>query len=86
MIHARAKDQTHAQRLLAIGADSAVPETLEASLQLAGQVLAAEGLPETAIVSRLARQRRAELEVLRPNAASPPAGAESRSAPRASNR
>jgi CPA2 family monovalent cation:H+ antiporter-2 len=78
VIHARAKDQTHAQRLRAIGATSAVPETLEASLQLAAQVLAADGLPDTAIASRLARQRRAELELLQTNTASLPPGGSAR--------
>ncbi|HUV32251.1 MAG TPA: cation:proton antiporter [Devosiaceae bacterium] len=60
VIHARAKDAAHAARLTAVGAASAVPEALEGSLQLAGQVLVAEGLPEEAIYARLARQRDAE--------------------------
>ena len=40
---------------------SAVPEALEGSLQLAGRVLAGEGLPEEAIDARLALQREAEI-------------------------
>ncbi len=65
VIHARAKDQLHAHRLREIGAASAIPETLEASLQLAGEVLSAHGLRENAVSARLARQRRAEVEALR---------------------
>jgi CPA2 family monovalent cation:H+ antiporter-2 len=61
IIHARAKDQTHAAKLMEAGAISAVPEALEASLQLAAQILAAEGVKEAAIANRLARQRRAEM-------------------------
>jgi CPA2 family monovalent cation:H+ antiporter-2 len=81
MIHARAKDQVHAARLRGLGATTAVPETLEASLQVAGEVLAAQGLTESAILSRLARQRRAEIEALRATSHSPPAGAAAPSAP-----
>jgi CPA2 family monovalent cation:H+ antiporter-2 len=61
VIHARAKDHAHARRLLGIGVASAVPETLEGSLQLAGRVLAGEGLPEDVIDARLALQREAEI-------------------------
>ncbi|MEX0853489.1 MAG: cation:proton antiporter [Bauldia sp.] len=64
VIHARAKDRAHARRLIEIGVKSAVPETLEGSLQLAGQVLAGEGLPEEAIDARLALQRDAEIAKL----------------------
>ncbi len=65
VIHARAKDQRHARRLMEIGAASAVPEALEGSLQLAGRVLAGEGLPDDAIDARLAQQREAEIERLK---------------------
>jgi CPA2 family monovalent cation:H+ antiporter-2 len=61
VIHARAKDRAHARRLIALGVASAVPEALEGSLQLAGRVLAGEGLPEEAIDARLAVQRDAEI-------------------------
>ncbi len=61
VIHARAKDATHACRLTEIGVASAVPETLEGSLQLAGRVLAGEGLPDEAVDARLALQREAEI-------------------------
>jgi CPA2 family monovalent cation:H+ antiporter-2 len=81
IVHARAKDQAHARHLRAIGAASAVPEALEASLQLAAQVLAAEGLREAAIASRLERQRRTELEQLQVHNVSPPPGAAPPTAP-----
>ncbi len=61
VIHARARDAAHARRLAAIGAATAVPETLEGSLELAGRVLAGEGLPEDAISARLALHRGAEI-------------------------
>ncbi len=73
VIHARAKDVTHAHRLADIGVATAVPETLEGSLQLAGRVLAGEGLPEDAIDARLALQR--ETEIAKVAAGKPAAGA-----------
>ncbi|WP_181707773.1 cation:proton antiporter [Chthonobacter rhizosphaerae] len=45
-IYVRARDATHALRLVEHGATKAVPETIEASLQLGEAVLAAAGLPE----------------------------------------
>jgi CPA2 family monovalent cation:H+ antiporter-2 len=60
-IHARARDRSHALRLIDIGADTVVPEALEASLQLAGRVLAGEGVPEAAVDARLAIHRDAEV-------------------------
>lgn len=41
----RARDASHSHDLMAAGASSVVPETLEASLQLSGHVLCALGLP-----------------------------------------
>ena len=81
VIHARAKDQTHAARLIEIGAHSAVPEALDASLQLAAQVLAAEGMREATIASRIARQRRIELEQFTRSASPPPKAKPSRRKP-----
>jgi CPA2 family monovalent cation:H+ antiporter-2 len=75
VIHARAKNQAHAQHLREIGADTAVPEALEASLQMAAEVLAGMGLREAAILTRLAQQRRSELETMQVANASPPPGA-----------
>ncbi|MBZ0227468.1 MAG: cation:proton antiporter [Bauldia sp.] len=64
VIHARAKDGAHARRLIGIGVPDAVPETLEGSLQLAGQVLARIGLPDEAVDARLAVARAAEISRL----------------------
>ncbi len=50
---ARARDMAHARRLYALGATVAVPETLEGSLQLGAEVLAAVGLPEDAVDARV---------------------------------
>jgi len=61
-IHARAKDRAHARRLMDLGVASAIPEALEGSLQLAGRVLADEGLPPEVIDARLARQREGEVD------------------------
>lgn len=47
-IMARARDVKHAQRLLGKGASGAVPETLEASLELCEQVLTGIGFPDDA--------------------------------------
>ncbi len=59
-IYARARDGAHAVRLLSAGATMAVPETVEASLQLAGRVLAGLGASEEVVRRRLAHQRTAE--------------------------
>ncbi len=56
-IVARARDGRHARRLLDLGADAVVPETVEASLQLAGRALEILGLPSEEVASRLARER-----------------------------
>ncbi len=59
-VHVRARDRTHAQRLVEIGARGVVPETLESSLQLAGRVLSDIGLPDETIELRLAVLREEE--------------------------
>ncbi len=56
-IVARARDARHARRLLELGADSVVPETVEASLQLAGRTFETLGLPADEIRLRLDRER-----------------------------
>jgi CPA2 family monovalent cation:H+ antiporter-2 len=56
-IYARARDLPHAGRLRAAGADVAVPETIEGSLQLAGRVLAGMGTEDEVIRRRLDAQR-----------------------------
>ncbi len=59
-IYARARDGAHAARLVAAGATVAVPEAIEASLQLAGRVLAGLGASEEAVRRRLDQQRAIE--------------------------
>jgi hypothetical protein len=49
---------------MAIGVADAVPETLEGSLQLAGQVLSGIGLPDEAVDARLDVARSAEVSRL----------------------
>jgi CPA2 family monovalent cation:H+ antiporter-2 len=56
-IYARARDGAHAVRLMGAGATMAVPETIEASLQLAGRVLASLGASEEVVRRRLEHQR-----------------------------
>jgi CPA2 family monovalent cation:H+ antiporter-2 len=58
---ARAHDEAHARLLRAAGATGVVPETLEASLQLAGHVLEALGMPSDSRDEFLERQREREL-------------------------
>jgi CPA2 family monovalent cation:H+ antiporter-2 len=60
-VYARARDLAHAERLTAAGATVAVPETVEASLQLAGRVLAGGGTVEEVVRRRLEQQRAREL-------------------------
>jgi CPA2 family monovalent cation:H+ antiporter-2 len=64
-IYARARDSTHARRLLRHGASEVVPETVEASLQLAARVLAGTGMPEDAVEQRIQIERDAEIQRLR---------------------
>jgi CPA2 family monovalent cation:H+ antiporter-2 len=59
-VFARAKDAAHAARLAALGA-AAIPEAVEASLQLGGRVLEALGLPDEAVAQRLLEAREDEL-------------------------
>lgn len=64
-IYARAHDTMQARRLMALGATLAVPETVEASLQLAGRVLGGFGLPDES-VNRLIDQQRQLLDSITP--------------------
>lgn len=64
-IYARARDGTHARRLLEHGASQVVPETVEASLQLAARVLAGTGMSEEAVEQRIQDERDAEIRRLR---------------------
>ncbi len=63
-VYARARDTAHAQALARLGAVSAIPETVEGSLQLAGEVLYGLGLPDEVINRRIDEEReRARIEM-----------------------
>jgi CPA2 family monovalent cation:H+ antiporter-2 len=59
-VFARAVDTTHAERLIALGAIGVIPETVEASLQLAARLLEGLDLPEAVVLQRLAAMRGVE--------------------------
>ena len=56
-IVARARDARHAQRLYELGATDAVPETVEASLQLSEAVLVEIGVPMGLIIASIHERR-----------------------------
>jgi CPA2 family monovalent cation:H+ antiporter-2 len=56
-IFARARDEAHAKRLSELGATAVVEEVVEASLQLAGRVLGATGVPGDTVERILAEHR-----------------------------
>lgn len=56
-IVARARDSNHAQRLYELGVSDAVPETFEASLQLAESVLVDVGVPMGLVIASVHDQR-----------------------------
>lgn len=62
---ARAKDARHAASLARAGAVGVIPEAIEASLQLAGRLLADLGLSEEAVADRIATARAREAERLK---------------------
>jgi CPA2 family monovalent cation:H+ antiporter-2 len=62
---ARARDANHASRLAALGAVDVIPETTEASLQLAGRLLEALDFPEDVATQRIADMRVQELKQFR---------------------
>src|SRR6185437_10098265 len=55
LIIARARDAAHAAHLYRIGASDAVPETIEASLQLSEAVLVDVGVPRSGLADHRAR-------------------------------
>ena len=57
---ARARDARHARRLYALGATDAVPETIEASLQLSEAVLVDIGVPMGPVIASI-HEKRAEI-------------------------
>ena len=69
LVVVRATDAAHAARLVALGAVNVIPETVEASLQLAARLLEGLDLPEEAVSQRVADMRAAELERLAKSAA-----------------
>jgi CPA2 family monovalent cation:H+ antiporter-2 len=60
VIYARARDRAHAARLIASGASHAIPETIEASLQLGEMVLMGVGVPDEAARRIIESRRQAE--------------------------
>jgi len=69
LLVARATDIAHAERLVALGAVKVIPETVEASLQLAARLLEGLDLPEETVSQRIGDMRAAELERLAKSAA-----------------
>jgi CPA2 family monovalent cation:H+ antiporter-2 len=61
LIMVRARDSRHAAHLYALGATDAVPETIEASLQLSEAVLVELGVPMGPVIATI-HQRRADLQ------------------------
>jgi len=61
VVFARAADAAHAARLVELGAVGVIPETVEASLQLAASLFKGLDLPEEAVSQRLSAMRAAEL-------------------------
>ncbi len=63
-IYVRAREHHHARKLLALGATDAVPEAVEASLQLSLRVLLGIGMPEEASLELIEIERRAAIDAL----------------------
>jgi CPA2 family monovalent cation:H+ antiporter-2 len=59
LIIARARDAAHAAHLYRIGASDAVPETIEASLQLSEAVLVDVGVPMGPVIASIHEKRAA---------------------------
>jgi CPA2 family monovalent cation:H+ antiporter-2 len=60
VIYARARDRVHSARLITCGASHAIPETIEASLQLGEMVLMGVGVPDQAARRVIEARRQAE--------------------------
>jgi voltage-gated potassium channel Kch len=71
----RARDRKHAADLAAAGAAGAVPETVEASLQLAAQTMRLLGLPPEAVTPIIENARDDEYAAPTPILGEPPEGA-----------
>jgi K+:H+ antiporter len=77
LIIVRARDAPHAAHLYAIGATDAVPETIEASLQLSEAVLVALGVPMGPVIATIHEKRaelQAQIKAMAPGAAVRPLG------------
>ena len=73
----RARDAPHAAHLYAIGATDAVPETIEASLQLSEAVLVDLGVPMGPVIATIHEKRaelQAQIKAMAPGAAVRPLG------------
>ena len=57
MIVSRARDANHARHLYAVGATDAVPETIEASLQLSEAALVGLGVPAGPAIASVHEKR-----------------------------
>ena len=71
LIVARARDAGHAAHLYRIGASDAVPETIEASLQLSEAVLVDVGIPMGPVIASIHEKRaalQAEIRLMAPGA------------------
>jgi CPA2 family monovalent cation:H+ antiporter-2 len=79
-IVARARDARHAQRLYDLGATDAVPETVEASLQLSEALLVGMGVPMGLVIASI-HQRRDEFRAALNQPGSPGGGGRHRRAP-----
>jgi CPA2 family monovalent cation:H+ antiporter-2 len=66
-IVSRARDDKHAAQLYDMGVDDAVPETIEASLQLSEAVLADIGVPMGLVIASIHERRDEFREVLKKN-------------------
>jgi CPA2 family monovalent cation:H+ antiporter-2 len=77
LIVVRARDARHAAHLYAVGATDAVPETVEASLQLSEAVLIDLGVPMGPVIATIHEKRdemRAQIRAMTPGAAVRPLG------------
>ncbi|KAF2989686.1 cation:proton antiporter [Methylocystis sp. MJC1] len=66
IIVARARDARHATTLYALGASDAIPETIEASLQLAETVLVDVGVPMGYVIASIHEKRDDYRKILQP--------------------
>ncbi|MGH6869043.1 MAG: NAD-binding protein, partial [Methylocella sp.] len=66
IIVARARDAHHATRLYGLGVSDAVPETIEASLQLSEAVLVDMGIPMGKVIASIHEKRDEFRQILRP--------------------